>query len=38
LPPSGEVRASLSATLSTLPTMLSIASAETCDCLGTVSW
>lgn len=38
LPPRGEVRASLGATLSLLPTMLAIASAETCDCLGTVSW
>jgi purine nucleoside phosphorylase len=37
-PPSGEVRASLEATLSLLPTMLATASAQTCDCLGTVSW
>ena len=37
-PPSGEVRASLGATLNLLPTMLALASAETCDCLGTVSW
>jgi 5'-methylthioadenosine phosphorylase len=37
-PPHGEVRASLGATLSLLPTMLAIASAETCDCLGTVAW
>jgi purine nucleoside phosphorylase len=37
-PPRGEVRASLEATLSLLPRMLAIASAETCDCLGTVSW
>lgn len=37
-PPSGEVLASLEATLALLPTMLAIASAETCDCLGTVSW
>jgi 5'-methylthioadenosine phosphorylase len=37
-PPSGEVRASLEATLSLLPAMLAIASADTCDCLGTVPW
>jgi 5'-methylthioadenosine phosphorylase len=37
-PPRGEVRASLEATLSLIPTMLSLASSETCDCLGTVSW
>ena len=36
--PRGEVRASLEATLSLLPAMLSMASAETCDCLGTVAW
>jgi 5'-methylthioadenosine phosphorylase len=37
-PPRGEVRASLEATLSLLPAMLSLAAAESCDCLGTVSW
>ncbi len=37
-PPRGEVRASLEATLSLIPTMLSFASAQTCDCLGTVPW
>lgn len=37
-PPRGEVRASLEATLTLLPAMLSLASAETCDCLGTVPW
>jgi 5'-methylthioadenosine phosphorylase len=37
-PPSGEVRASLGATLNLLPAMLAIAATETCDCLGTVSW
>jgi 5'-methylthioadenosine phosphorylase len=37
-PPRGEVRASLEATLTMLPAMLAIASAETCDCLGTVPW
>ena len=37
-PPSGEVRASLEATLSLLPAMLALASVEQCDCLGTVSW
>ena len=38
MPPRGEVRASLGATLTMLPAMLAIASEETCDCLGTVSW
>ena len=37
-PSRGEVRASLGATLSALPRMLAMAAAETCDCLGTVSW
>lgn len=37
-PPRGEVRTSLEATLRLLPSMLAIASAETCDCAGTVSW
>jgi 5'-methylthioadenosine phosphorylase len=37
-PPRGEVRASLEATLSRLPATLAIASAQTCDCLGTVAW
>lgn len=37
-PPRGEVRASLEATLSLLPSMLATASSESCDCLGTVSW
>jgi 5'-methylthioadenosine phosphorylase len=38
MPPRGDVRASLEATLALLPAMLAIASAETCDCSGTVSW
>jgi 5'-methylthioadenosine phosphorylase len=37
-PPRGEVRASMGATLSALPTMLTLAASESCDCLGTVSW
>jgi 5'-methylthioadenosine phosphorylase len=37
-PPRGEVRASMGATLSALPAMLTLAASQTCDCLGTVSW
>lgn len=37
-PSRGEVRASLEATLSMLPAMFAIASAESCDCMGTTPW